>query len=65
MLRSQTTNNLLQPPRMDPRIIGQFGMKARTHNRALANRNDISRITLSDSKRKTSLCPLDSIRKSS
>ncbi|KAF3076160.1 hypothetical protein CFAM422_001512 [Trichoderma lentiforme] len=50
---------------MNPRIIRQFRMKARPHNRALSNRNDISRITLSDSKRKTSLCSLDSVRKSS
>lgn len=65
MLRSQATNNLLQPPRMDPRIIRQFRMETRPHNRALANRNDISRITLRNSKRKTSLCSLDPVRKSS
>lgn len=65
MLRSQTTDNLLQPPRMNPRIIRQFRMKARPHNRALTNRNDIPSITLSNSKRKTSLCSLDPVRKSS
>lgn len=65
MLRSQTTNNLLQPPRMNPRIIRQFGMKARPHDRALSNRNDISSITLRNSKRKTSLCSLHPVRKSS
>lgn len=64
MLRSKTTNNLLQPPRMNPCIIRQFRMKARSHNRTLANRNDISRITLRNSKRKASLCSLDSVRKS-